>query len=254
MAAAALLGLLQFPVGGLDRGGQGVDHLVGQVGGLAGGGAAQLEQRGVPGRLGGLGGGFGLPDAGGRGLPGRVGHHPVRVVRGGGVGVEGVEGELGAGVAEVVLLPPPRRSAASTPPRRSGRPGRSARGSAGCRRPCAGTRRVTCRSVTVWPLRGPSLMPSSTVVSARSYSWARPRSSVQVTVVNASAGRSGAGPLRQVSRSNPAAVMSANRAGDQPPRSKHTVTRRPWPTTCAQLRAAGGAAPRPASPTARRPP
>ena len=48
-------------------------------------------------------------------------------------------------------------------------------------------------------------------------------------VVNASAGRSGAGPLRQVSRSNPAAVMSANRAGDQPPRSKHTVTRRSWP-------------------------
>ena len=51
-------------------------------------------------------------------------------------------------------------------------------------------------------------------------------------VVNSSAGRSGAGPLRQVSRSNPAAVMSANRAGDQPPRSKHTVTRRPSPTTC----------------------
>ena len=50
-------------------------------------------------------------------------------------------------------------------------------------------------------------------------------------VVNVSAGRSGAGPLRQVSRSNPAAVMSANRAGDQPPRSKHTVTRRPSPTT-----------------------
>jgi hypothetical protein len=30
----------------------------------------------------------------------------------------------------------------------------------------------------------------------------------------------------------PGPVMSANRAGDQPPRSKHTVTRRPWPTTC----------------------
>jgi len=81
----------------------------------------------------------------------------------------------------------------------------------------AGTRRVTCRSVTVWPLRGPSLIASSTVESAGSYSWARPRSSVQVTVVNTSAGRSGAGPLRQVSRSNPAAVMSANSAGDQPP-------------------------------------
>jgi hypothetical protein len=75
-------------------------------------------------------------------------------------------------------------------------------------------------------------MPSSAVESARSYSWARPRSSVQVTVVNSAAGRSGAGPLRQVSTSNPASVMSANRAGDQPPRSKHTVTRRPPPTTC----------------------
>ena len=61
-------------------------------------------------------------------------------------------------------------------------------------------------------------------------SWARPRSSVQVTVVNDSAGRSGAGLLRQVSRPNPAAVISANSAGDQPPRSKHTVTRRPSPT------------------------
>jgi hypothetical protein len=30
--------------------------------------------------------------------------------------------------------------------------------------PLAGTRRVTCRSVTVWPLRGPPLMVSSTVV------------------------------------------------------------------------------------------
>ena len=99
--------------------------------------------------------------------------------------------------------------------------------------PCrAGTWRVTCRSVTVWPLRGPSLIPSSTVVLARSHSCARPRSSVQATVVNSSAGRSGAGPLRQVSRSNPAAVMSANSAGDQPPRSKHTVTRRPSPATC----------------------
>ena len=78
------------------------------VGGLAGGGAAQLEQRGVAGGLGRLGGGFGLPDPGGRGLAGRVGHHPVRVVGGGGVGVQGVQGEAGAGVAEVVLLPPPR--------------------------------------------------------------------------------------------------------------------------------------------------
>ena len=53
------VGLLQFAVGGLDRCGQGVDDLVGEVGGLAGGGAAQLEQGGVPGRPGGLGCGFG---------------------------------------------------------------------------------------------------------------------------------------------------------------------------------------------------
>ena len=45
-------------------------------------------------------------------------------------------------------------------------------------------------------------------------------------------GNVGAGPLRQVSRPNPASVMSVDNAGDQPPRSKHTVTRRPVPTTC----------------------
>ena len=53
--------------------------------------------------------------------------------------------------------------------------------------PFAGTRRVTCRSVTVWPFRGPWLMPSSTVESASSYSWARPRSSVHVIAANAAA-------------------------------------------------------------------
>jgi hypothetical protein len=79
-----------------------------RVGGLARGGAARLQQRGVAGRLGGGDGLLSGPDPGGRGLLGRVGHHPVRVVRGGGVGVEGVQGEPGAGVAEVVLLPPPR--------------------------------------------------------------------------------------------------------------------------------------------------
>ena len=44
--------IVEVAPGSLDRGGQGVDHLFGEVGGLAGGGAAQLEQRGVPGRLG----------------------------------------------------------------------------------------------------------------------------------------------------------------------------------------------------------
>ena len=124
----------------------------------------------VPGGLGCLGGGSGLPDARGRGLPGRVEHHPVRVIRGGGVGAGGVQGEPGAGVAEVVLLPPPELIRQHTSPA-----GKSVREVSAwiCRvAPAfAETRRVTCRSVTVWPLRDPSLMPGSTVESASSYSW-----------------------------------------------------------------------------------
>src|SRR3954452_14379026 len=48
-----------------------------------------------------------MADLGGGGFLRRVGDQPAWVVRGGGVGVEGVQGEVGAGVAEVVLLPPP---------------------------------------------------------------------------------------------------------------------------------------------------
>ena len=77
---------------------------------------------------------LGVADLGGGGFPGRVGDQPSRVVRGGGVGVQGVQGEVGAGVAEVVLPPATVSSSASTPPRRPGRCRRSARGSAGCRR------------------------------------------------------------------------------------------------------------------------
>ena len=40
------------------------------------------------------------------GLFGRVGHHPVRVVGGGALGVVGVEVEMHVGVAVVVLLAP----------------------------------------------------------------------------------------------------------------------------------------------------
>jgi hypothetical protein len=97
-----LVGVLQLQVGCRNRDGQRVDHLVAEVGGLAGDGTAQLEQRCVPGRLGRAGRGVGLPDPGGGGFPGRVGRLAVRVV-GGGAGVEGVQGEPGAGVAEVVL-------------------------------------------------------------------------------------------------------------------------------------------------------
>src|SRR5258705_303951 len=48
---------------------------------------------------------------------------PARVVRRGGVGVEGVGGEPGPGVAEVVLLPPPRRHAPAHLPGRKVAPG-----------------------------------------------------------------------------------------------------------------------------------
>jgi hypothetical protein len=103
-------GVAQFAIGGLDWGLQGVEQLVGEEDGLPGGGAAQLEQRGVAGGLCCCGGGFGLPGAGGGGLFRWAGYHPVRVVRRGGVGVErveGVEGEVGARTAEVVLFAPP---------------------------------------------------------------------------------------------------------------------------------------------------
>src|SRR6266851_9396792 len=74
---------------------------------VPGDGAAQRVQLALP-------GGFcfgevllrGL-DGGGGGLLRRVGDHPLRVVRGDRVGVQGVEGEVRAGVPEVVLLPPP---------------------------------------------------------------------------------------------------------------------------------------------------
>ena len=104
-----LPGFFQLPVCGPDRGAGLVEHLVGDGDGLAGGGAAQREQRGVPSGFGVLGEGLGPADLGGGGLLRRVRHQPARVVRGGGVGVEGVEGEPGPGVAEVVILPPPRR-------------------------------------------------------------------------------------------------------------------------------------------------
>ena len=67
---------------------------------------------GVAPGLGCLGEGFRAPDLGGGGLLRRVRDQPPGVVGGGGVGIEGVQGEAGAGVAEVVLLPP----AAAQPP------------------------------------------------------------------------------------------------------------------------------------------
>ena len=78
------------------------------VTGWPGGRVAQRGQAGVALGLGRGGEDLGAADLGGGGFLRRVGDLPVRVVGRGGVGVQGVQGEVGAGVAEVVLLPPPR--------------------------------------------------------------------------------------------------------------------------------------------------
>ena len=106
-AAAASWAAWSSGPGGLDRGVQGVDHLVGDGDRLAGCRVAQGRQAGVALGLGRGGEDLGVADLGGGGFLGRVGDLPVRVVGRGGVGVQGVQGEVGAGVAEVVLLPPP---------------------------------------------------------------------------------------------------------------------------------------------------
>jgi hypothetical protein len=102
-----VLGCLQLAVSGLDRDVQGVDHLVGDQGRLAGRGVAQRGQAGVALGLGRGGEDLSAAGLGGGGFLGRVGDQPAEVVGRGAVGVQGVQGEVGAGVAEVVLLPPP---------------------------------------------------------------------------------------------------------------------------------------------------
>src|SRR5660398_271301 len=87
--------------------------------------------------------------------------------------------------------------------------------------------RVTCRIGNTPPW---SSVGTSTTVSARVQVYWRPVSPVKVTSVNISASRSAMVPVRQVSTSNPAAAMWANRAGDHPPRTKPTRTRRWSPT------------------------
>jgi len=99
---------VEFLPGGLGRGVQGVDHLVGDGDRLAGCRVAQGCQAGVALGVGCGGEDLGVADLGGGGFLRRVGDFPVRVVGRGGVGVQGVQGEVGAGVAEVVLFPPPR--------------------------------------------------------------------------------------------------------------------------------------------------
>jgi hypothetical protein len=98
---------LEFGPGGLGRGVQGVDHLVGDGDRLAGCRITQGRQAGVALGLGRGGEDLGAADLGGGGFLRRAGDQPAWVVRRGGVGVQGVQGEVGAGVAEVVLLPPP---------------------------------------------------------------------------------------------------------------------------------------------------
>jgi len=142
---------------------------------------------------------------GGGGFPGRVGDQPGRVVRGGGVGVQGVQGEVGAGVAEVVLLPPP----GGQPP--ADFPG----GQVG-----AGGQRVDLPGAAA---AGGD--PAGDLPQADRLPFARPVVDAQrdggvgqvvgvlpAAVIGAgdggelAGGMSGAGPLRQVSRSNPACI------------------------------------------------
>src|SRR5208282_5756907 len=101
------LGGFEAPAGHFDGSAEPGEHRVGDHGGGAGGGAAQRVQLALPAGFGG-GEGFlrGL-DGGGCRLLGRVGDQAGRVVGGDGVAVQGVQGEVRAGVPEVVFLPPP---------------------------------------------------------------------------------------------------------------------------------------------------
>lgn len=83
------------------------------------------------------------------------------------------------------------------------------------------------RAPFCWPFVRPWRPPACDRRAGRLWLCSRPRSSVQVSLVNGAAGRSAAGPLRQVSRSNPSFRLSANGAGDQPPRPAQAVTG--WP-------------------------
>ena len=97
---------MEFGPGGLDGGVQGVDHLVGDGDRLAGCRVAQRRQAGITLGLGRGGEDLGMADLGGGGFLRRVRDFPVWVVGRGRVGVQGVQGEVGTGVAEVVFLPP----------------------------------------------------------------------------------------------------------------------------------------------------
>ena len=116
------------------------------------------------------------PDPGGGGRGGRLGRFQV------------VMGGLNGGVKLVDLLVSQERGVAGGLRSSSRLASRPAPATA------ASSRRVACRSVTCSPLRGPSVISRAMAPSDSSYSW--PRSSVQVSLVNAGPGRSAAGPLR----------------------------------------------------------
>src|SRR6266851_5410476 len=101
------LGGVQAAAGGLDRGVEPGERRVGDHDAGPGGGAAQGGEFLLAGGSG-AGEGFlrGL-DGGGGGFLRRVRDHPAGVLGGDGVGVQGVQGEVGAAVAEVVFLAPP---------------------------------------------------------------------------------------------------------------------------------------------------
>jgi len=84
--------------GGVDVGATGGAGLAGAIGGVV--------DRGGQGRLGGAQRGAGGLDGGAGVFVGWVGHQPVRVISESGVAVQGVEGDVFAGVFEVVLLAP----------------------------------------------------------------------------------------------------------------------------------------------------
>ena len=200
------------------------------VTGWPGAGCAGAARAGVVLGLGRGGEGMlGAADLGGSGLFRRVGDFPARVVGRGGVGVQGVQGEVGAGVAEVVLLPRHREvSRQQTSPAASGvggqrvdLPGPAAAGGD----PAADLPQADCLPLARPVVDGQGDRRVGQVVLV-----------LAAPVIGAGDGRERVGgqlggralaPGEQVEPGR--GVMSANRAGDQPPRSKHTVTRRPWP-------------------------
>ena len=199
------------------RGVELVELLVRQERRVAGGGAAQLEQAGVPACFGRADRGLSPAYLGGGGFLRRAA--AVRVVGDRGVGIEASRAN-GCGRSGS-SSPLASYSSASTPRPRA-HPGRS-----GCALPdgaAGGGSRWWLPSATVWPLRWPSVIASSTVVSASWYSCAG-------CGHRCGDGGDGSGQVRcqafAVGERSPALVMSATAPVTAAP--VDTVTRRPSP-------------------------